>query len=154
MGVFIQAVFIPRKLLTTTKFHEPVGRVQFVVLKKINKCLFTPNCTIKIMWLRIGNIHEKIGNIHKKNTILIMQKQSACIKYKSNLFKPCKWLCAFGQEKTRTLRSKQYTMIFSHIKRAKNLKVRLNSSRNCSFCVRITFDETESSFPRFNQVCF
>ena len=48
-----------------------------------------------------------------------MQKQSACIKYKSNLFKPCKWLCAFGQEKTRTLRSKQYTMIFSHIKRKK-----------------------------------
>ena len=29
-----------------------------------------------------------------------MQKQSACIKYKSNLFKPCKWICAFGQEKT------------------------------------------------------
>ena len=25
--------------------HEPVGRVQFVVLEKINKCLFIPNCT-------------------------------------------------------------------------------------------------------------
>ena len=32
-----------------TKLHEPVGRVQFVVFEKINKCLFIPNCTRKIM---------------------------------------------------------------------------------------------------------
>ena len=41
-----------------TKLHEPVGWVQFVVLEKIYKCLFIPNCTRKTMWLRIHNIHE------------------------------------------------------------------------------------------------
>ena len=39
--------------------HEPVGRVQFVVFEKNYKCLFIPNCTKKIMWLCINNIHEK-----------------------------------------------------------------------------------------------
>ena len=43
-------------------------------------------------------------------------------------------------------------MIFSHLKGAKKFKVRINSSRNCSVCVRITFDEIES-FARFNHVC-
>ena len=43
-----------------TKLHEPVRRVQFVILEKINKCLFNPNCTRKIMWLLINNIHEQI----------------------------------------------------------------------------------------------
>ena len=33
---------------------------QFVVFEKINKCLFVPNCTRKIMWLRVNNKHEKI----------------------------------------------------------------------------------------------
>ena len=28
-------------------------------LKKINKCLFIPNCTRKIMWLRVNNLHGK-----------------------------------------------------------------------------------------------
>ena len=42
------------------KLHKPVGRVQFVVFEKIYKCLFIPNCTRKIMWLLINNIHEKI----------------------------------------------------------------------------------------------
>ena len=37
-----------------------VGRVQFVFFEKINKCLFIPNCTRKIMWLRVNNIHGKI----------------------------------------------------------------------------------------------
>ena len=36
----------------------------------------------------------------------------------------------------------------------KKFKVRLKSSRNCSVCVRITFDQMESSFSRFNHVCF
>ena len=45
-------------------------------------------------------------------------------------------------------------MVSSHLKGAKKFKVWLNSSRNCSVCVRITFDEMESSFPRFNHVCF
>ena len=31
---------------------------QFVVFEKINKCLFVPNCTRKIMWLRVNNIHK------------------------------------------------------------------------------------------------
>ena len=42
-----------------TKLHEPYGLVQFVVFEKIYKCLFIPNCTRKIMFLRINNIHEK-----------------------------------------------------------------------------------------------
>ena len=46
-------------VLWTNKLHEPVGRVQFVVLEKINKCLFIPNCTREIMRLRFNNIHEK-----------------------------------------------------------------------------------------------
>ena len=41
-------------------------------------------------------------------------------------------------------------MIFSHFLGAKKFKVRLNSSKNCLVCVRITFDEMESSFTRFN----
>ena len=32
--------------------------------------------------------------------------------------------------------------------------VRLNSSRNCSVCVGMNFDEMESSFARFYHVCF
>ena len=34
-------------------------------LWKIYKCLFIPNCTRKIMWLLINNIHEK-NNYNKK----------------------------------------------------------------------------------------
>ena len=41
-------------------------------------------------------------------------------------------------------------MISSHLKSAKKFKGRLNSSRNCSVCNLITFNEMESSFPRFN----
>ena len=36
----------------------------------------------------------------------------------------------------------------------KKFKVRWNSSRNCSIWVLITFDGMESSFARFNHVCF
>ena len=44
---------------------------------------------------------------------------------------------------------------YLHIFKAqKKFKVRLSSSRNCSVCVRITFDEMESSFPRFNLFVF
>ena len=35
-----------------TKLHEPAGWVQFVVFEKINKCLFIPDYTRKIVWLR------------------------------------------------------------------------------------------------------
>ena len=41
-------------------------------------------------------------------------------------------------------------MISSHLKSAKKFKGRLNSSRNCSVCNLTTFNEMESSFPRFN----
>ena len=40
-------------IASQTKLQEPVGRVQFVVFEKIHKCLFIPNFTRKIMWLRI-----------------------------------------------------------------------------------------------------
>ena len=36
----------------------------------------------------------------------------------------------------------------------KKFKFQLNSSRNCSVCIGITFDEMKSSFARFNHVCF
>ena len=45
-------------------------------------------------------------------------------------------------------------MIFSHLWGTKKFKVRQNSSRNCSVWVLITFDGKESSFVRFNHVCF
>ena len=42
-----------------TKLHELVGLVQFGVWK-ICQCLFIPNCTRRIMWLLINNIHVKM----------------------------------------------------------------------------------------------
>ena len=47
-------------LTRLTKLHKAVGRVQFVVFEKIYKCLFIPDCTKKIIWLRFNNFHEKI----------------------------------------------------------------------------------------------
>ena len=42
------------------KFFQRRPKLQFVVFEKSYKCLFIPNCTRKIMWLLINNIHEKI----------------------------------------------------------------------------------------------
>ena len=42
----------------TDKIAQPVGRVQFVIFEKIHKCLFIPNCTRKIIWLRINKYME------------------------------------------------------------------------------------------------
>ena len=61
---------------------------------------------------------------------IIMQKQSVRIKSKNNLFK------------------------LVHSVKTTAFNVRLNSSRNCSVCVRIIFDGMESSFARFNHICF
>ena len=74
-----------------------------------------------------------------------MQKQSARIKCKNNLFK---------SKQPRTIKTIIYNDIFTSLRHKKNFKVRLNSSTNCSVCVRITLDEMESSFARFNHVCF
>ena len=41
--------------------HVRLWRVQFVLFEKFYECLFIPNCTRKIMWLLINNIHEKIA---------------------------------------------------------------------------------------------
>ena len=63
----------------------------------------------------------------KKNTrqpIIIMQKQSARIKSKNNLFKPC-----IRSKQPRTIKTIIYKDIFTSLKR-KKLIVRLNSSRN------------------------
>ena len=50
-----------------------------------------------------------------------MQKQSARIKCKNDLFKPCKWHCAFGRN--NRVRSKQkYTMIFNIFQAQKSSK--------------------------------
>lgn len=43
-----------------------LGREQFLVLWKIYKCSFIPNCTRKIVWLLINNIHEKLEMVKQK----------------------------------------------------------------------------------------
>ena len=74
--------------------------------------------------------------------IIIIQKQSA--RCKNDLFKPCEWHCAFGWN-NRVLSKQKYTMPFSYLLGAKKIKVRLNSSRNCSvwflllLCPELTF---------------
>ena len=96
-------------------------------LKKINKCLFIPNCTGKIMWLSViyGKIRDGLLSMSKARA------SSAKIIYSNR---------AFGQN--NCVRSKQwYAMISSQLQGTKKFQVRLNNSRNCSVCVRITFDE-------------
>ena len=44
-----------------TKLHKPVGGVQFVLFKKINKRLFIPNCTRK-SWDYVLIIYMKKKN--------------------------------------------------------------------------------------------
>ena len=61
------------------------------------------------------------------------------------------WSCE--SVKTTTYDQNNDIQWYFHIFRAQKFKVRSNSSRNCSVCVRITFDEMESSFARFNHVC-
>ena len=68
-----------------TKLHEPLGRVQYVVIEKIYKCLFISNSTRKIMWLLVNDIREKKYDIAYHN----YTEASAHIKCKNNLFKPC-----------------------------------------------------------------
>ena len=85
-----------------------------------------------------------------KNTrwlIIIKHKQSAPIKCKNHLFKPC-----VRSKQPRTIKTIICNDIFTSLRRKK--KIRLNSVRNCSVYVRITFDEMESSFPRLTMfVC-
>ena len=50
-----------------------------------------------------NNRHEKTWDYNE--LIIIMQKRSAHIKGKNNLFKPCKWHCVFGQN--NCIQSKQ-----------------------------------------------
>ena len=79
----------------------------------------------------------------QKNTrwlITIKHKQSARIKRKNNLFKPC-----VRSKQSRTIKTIICSYIFTSLRR-KKFKVRLNSSRNCSVCVRITF---ENGYRRF-----
>ena len=108
-------------------------------LKKLTSACLFPNFTRKIMWLRVNNIHGKIT----RWLIIIKHKQSARIKCKNNLFKPC-----VRSKQLRTIKTIICSYIFTSLRR-KKFKVRLNSSRNW-----ITFDEMESSFPRFNHVFF
>ena len=42
--------------------HKPVGRVQFGVFEKFTSAYLFPNCTRKILWLLINNIHKKFRN--------------------------------------------------------------------------------------------
>ena len=117
--------------------------MQFVVLEKIYKCLFIPNCTRKTVWLRINNIHENYEIAYYNYT----EAKRGC---KNDLFKPCEWHCAFGWN-NRVLSKQKYTMPFLYLLGAKKIKVRLNSSRNCSvwflllLCPELTFFCIESS---------
>ena len=79
--------------------------------------------------------------------IIIKHKQSARIKCKYNLFKPCT-----RSNQPRRIKTIISNDIFTSLRR-KKVQSPASSSRNCSFCVRITFEEMES-FPRFNRVCF
>ena len=47
--------------------------MQFVVFKKIYKCLFIPNCTRKVMWLLINNTLEKIYNLKPLTIHLLLR---------------------------------------------------------------------------------
>ena len=67
-----------------------------LVSKKIYSCLFIPNCTIKIMWLRVNNIHGKIRDGSSKLSISKACTSSAKIIYFNR---------AFGQN--NRVRSKQ-----------------------------------------------
>ena len=51
-----------------------------------------------------------------------MQKQSARIKCKNNLFKPCRWHCAFDQDNRlkKTIEKIIYNDIFTSLTRKKS----------------------------------
>ena len=66
----------------------------------------------------------------------------------NNLFKPC-----VRSKQPRTIKTIIYNDIFTSLE-YKKFRDRLNNSRTCSVCVRITFDEMESSFAMFNHICF
>ena len=66
---------------------------------------------------------------------------------KNNLFKPF-----VRSKQPRTTKTIIYNYIFTSLG-LKKFNVRPNSSRNCSVSIRITLDEMESSFARFNYVC-
>ena len=62
-----------------------------MVFEKIYKCLFIPNCTRKIMWWHINNIHEKLRDSRSQLCRSKARASSAKIIY-TNI-----WHCAFGQ---------------------------------------------------------
>ena len=85
-----------------------------------------------------------------------MQKQNACIKRKNNLFKPASDIVC-SVKKTAPIRTIIYNDIFKYLRRKKGRKKVQSpalSSRNCLLYLRITFDEMESLFARFNHVFF
>ena len=74
-------------------------------LWKIYKCLFNPNCTRKIMWLLINNIHEKHNYNNKVSQFQFiqlfgsnrLQPLSNSSIFKTNVFKIIQlrtWKCA------------------------------------------------------------
>ena len=116
-----------------------------MVFEKIYKCLFIPNCTRKIMWLCFNNINEKIrGSFHSyaeekrahhvQNWFIQTLQVTSCVQ----------------SNQTRTIKTIRWNDIFTSLRR-KKIQNRPNSSRNCSVCVRITFDEMESYFARLNR---
>ena len=91
--------------------HEPVGQVQFVVFEKINKCLFIPSCTRKITCDYVLIIYmEKYEMAHHNYA-----KQSARIKCKNNLFKPC-----VRSKQPRTIKTIICNDIFTSLRRKKS----------------------------------
>ena len=94
-----------------------------------------------VLIIHMKKIQDSLSQLCKSKT----RASSAKIM---NLFKPC-----VRSKQPRTIKTIICNDIFTSLG-AKKFKVRLNSSRNCSVFVRITFDENESSFARFNHVCF
>ena len=119
-----------------------LGWVQFVVFEKL-----TSACLFQIAWEKPCDYLLIIYMEKYEMLIIIKHKQSARIKCKYNLFKPCA-----RSNQPRRIKTIISNDIFTSLRR-KKVQSPASSSRNCSVCVRITFEEMES-FPRFNRVCF
>ena len=71
------------KFLKITKLHQPVGRVQFEVFKKVSSA-YVHQIPVEIMFLNIYNLHVKASQ--KVKTDEILTARSIC-----NLHSCCKF---------------------------------------------------------------
>ena len=122
-----------------TKLHKQVGRVQFVVFEKIYECLLIPNCTRKIIWLSVNNIHKKISPcwLTKKNSRWLSRRNA---RVSRNQGKIARWIapsraCAWFENKRFDWPSVSFSF-------ATFLSINLTSS----FCTQFQLSALISSF--------